>query len=89
MPCLRCRIEGRVQGVFFRQSTQEQAEALGIRGHALNLDDGSVEVLACGEVDQLQELREWLDEGPPMAVVRRVDCEKVAPDSIPEGFHTG
>lgn len=89
MPCIRCRIRGRVQGVFFRQSTQEQAQALGITGHAWNLSDGDVEVLACGDPDRLDQLRNWLADGPPMAVVRQVDCEPVEPDEEPTTFRTG
>ena len=44
----RCLVAGRVQGVFFRASTRARAEALGVAGHARNLPDGRVEVLACG-----------------------------------------
>jgi len=45
----RCRVSGRVQGVFYRASTRAQAQVLGVTGYARNLPDGSVEVLACGE----------------------------------------
>jgi len=44
----RCLVAGRVQGVFYRASTRARAEALGVTGHARNLPDGRVEVLACG-----------------------------------------
>jgi acylphosphatase len=54
---------------------------LHITGHAINLPDGSVEVLACGEAAAVAELERWLHEGPPMAAVTNVagidvDCDK-------------
>jgi acylphosphatase len=56
MICLSCLVSGRVQGVWYRDSTQRQAQALGISGYARNLPDGRVEVLACGETAALQRL---------------------------------
>jgi acylphosphatase len=64
-------VSGKVQGVWFRASTREQALALGLRGHAKNLDDGRVEVLAMGDAAAIEELARWLQHGPPMA---RVDA---------------
>jgi acylphosphatase len=58
-----------VQGVWFRDSTRREAERLGISGHAINLPNGSVEVLACGASDALAELEDWLRQGPPLASV--------------------
>jgi len=66
-------VHGRVQGVWFRDSTRREAERLGITGHAINLPDGSVEVLACGTNDALAELENWLHQGPPLASVEKVD----------------
>jgi acylphosphatase len=87
----RFRITGRVQGVFFRASTQRQARKLGLTGHAVNLDDGSVEVLAFGADDALQSLFAWLHRGPPAARVDRVEREAVVPDdrNPPADFTTG
>lgn len=68
----RYRVTGKVQGVFFRHSARLEAERLGIRGAARNLPDGSVEVLAAGAAAALDELREWLRRGPPMARVDEV-----------------
>ena len=86
---VRCRVYGRVQGVFFRASTAREAERLGLTGHALNLPDGSVEVLACGDRAAVERLRGWLLDGPPRARVERIDCEPAAPAEIPPGFTTG
>ena len=90
--CMTCRIRGRVQGVWFRGSTQDQALKLGLRGHARNLPDGSVEVLACGPPAALLTLQGWLQQGPPMARVDQVECRPTAPDerhSFPgNGFET-
>lgn len=68
----RFLVTGKVQGVYFRQSTRVQAERLGIRGVARNLPDGSVEVIAHGVPAAVAELRGWLGRGPPMARVSSV-----------------
>ena len=84
----RYTIKGRVQGVFFRASTRRVAESLGITGHAINLPDGDVEVLACGQPAALDQLGEWLQDGPAHARVDEVfarDIELEAPGS----FRTG
>jgi acylphosphatase len=70
--CCRYIVHGRVQGVFFRDSTRSAAISLDISGHAVNLPDGTVEVLACGEESGLQQLEEWLQSGPPAAQVTEV-----------------
>jgi acylphosphatase len=85
--CFRCLIAGRVQGVFFRAATREQAQRLGLTGYVRNLLDGRVEVLACGEPDQVGQLREWLRGGPPTAQVTGVACEPAAFRSL-SGFET-
>lgn len=66
---MHCYISGKVQGVWFRASAQEQAKKLGITGWARNLADGRVEIFACGNQDQLDKLDNWLKEGPPLAEV--------------------
>ena len=76
--CRRCRVEGLVQGVFFRASTRQRAQELGVTGWTRNLPDGSVEVLACGEAAAVEELCAWLWEGPPQARVSEVRCTDVA-----------
>lgn len=80
---------GKVQGVFFRQSTRLEALRLGIRGIARNLSDGSVEVLAQGEASQLHALRLWLQQGPAHARVEEVRETAVdEADAVPGGFVT-
>jgi acylphosphatase len=73
MPAERFLVTGRVQGVFFRASTRERALKLGLRGHAKNLADGRVEVLAEGDASAIDALERWLHIGPPMARVESVE----------------
>lgn len=75
--CIRCFVSGRVQGVWYRASTQEEAKALGLMGWARNLPDGRVEVLACGDREKLQQLYAWLQKGPKLAQVSEVTYEEV------------
>jgi len=86
--CRKFRVTGQVQGVWFRESTRQQAEPLGITGYAVNCPDGSVEVLACGAPAALDRLARWLGNGPPMAQVRSVSAEPWTGD-CPERFSTG
>lgn len=72
---MRCFVSGRVQGVFYRASTRAQALTLGLSGFARNLDDGRVEVLACGDTKALKQLEAWLWQGPPGAQVNEVASE--------------
>lgn len=75
--CRRFIITGRVQGVFFRDSTRRVALRLGLTGHARNRSDGTVEVLACGPADGVDKLEQWLQDGPRMAAVAGVRGETV------------
>jgi acylphosphatase len=86
--CRIFRVEGRVQGVWFRESTRQEAGKLGISGHAINCPDGSVEVLACGASEALDRLAEWLRQGSPMAQVQSVSAEAFY-GSCPDRFTTG
>jgi acylphosphatase len=84
---IRCFVSGKVQGVWFRASTQEQAKRLQITGWARNLPDGRVEVLACGEKEKIAELYEWLKRGPELANVTDITYEEVAWQEM-QGFET-
>jgi acylphosphatase len=75
--CIHCYVSGLVQGVWYRASTQEQANKLGLTGWVRNLQDGRVEVMACGEKDKVLAMQEWLKEGPPRAKVSDVTYEEV------------
>jgi acylphosphatase len=68
----RYLISGKVQGVFFRQGTRVEAERLGLQGMVRNLSNGTVEVVAHGEVAALDALRGWLSHGPSQARVAEV-----------------
>jgi len=81
-------VSGKVQGVFFRASTGEQAQRLHLRGYARNLADGRVEVLAGGSADAIDALERWLAQGPPQARVDAVQRTAAGPDEVGEGFST-
>ena len=84
----RFLVSGRVQGVFYRASTREEALRLELTGHARNLPDGRVEVRAHGESAALEALERLLWQGPPAAKV--TDVAKEADEGeAPEGFVTG
>ena len=83
---VRFLVGGKVQGVYYRAATVEQAERLGLRGWAKNLEDGQVEVVASGPADALAELAAWLWQGPPAARVTSVTVEEWT-DAVPaDGF---
>ena len=65
-------ISGRVQGVFFRDSTKKEALKLGLQGSALNLSDGTVKVCLRGESEDIDLLEKWLHKGPELAQVESV-----------------
>ena len=69
---MRLIIEGRVQGVWFRDSTRREAVSLGICGWVKNRRDGAVEVLAEGPEEKVRKLTSWCHHGPPAATVSRV-----------------
>ncbi len=79
-------ISGRVQGVFFRDSTREKAEGLGLAGWVTNRPDGRVEALFEGPSDRVREMVEWCEHGPSQASVENVaaDFEEARGDL--EGF---
>lgn len=69
-------VSGKVQGVFYRQSALEKAQALGISGTVRNLPDGSVAIIATGEENHLKQLLTWCKQGPPRAVVASVESNE-------------
>jgi acylphosphatase len=77
----RFLVSGRVQGVAFRAWTRQQAIELGLRGHACNLEDGRVEVLAAGATAAIEALAARLQHGPRHA---RVESVSRADAAIPD-----
>ncbi|MCQ9061241.1 MULTISPECIES: acylphosphatase [Vibrio] len=70
--CERFIVKGHVQGVGFRYHTSHQGLKLGLTGYAKNLNNGDVEVMACGTDAQIVAFSEWLQEGPRTATVEHV-----------------
>jgi len=68
-------VTGRVQGVFFRDSTRRIAEELGIFGWVRNLNDSRVEVVLEGEKEIIEKLIEWTKKGPVLARVNSIEIE--------------
>ncbi len=72
---LHVLIEGRVQGVFFRAATRDEARAWGLAGWVRNLPDGRVEALFEGERAVLEKMLAWCRQGPPYAYVDHLEVE--------------
>lgn len=68
-------ISGRVQGVFFRDSTRQKARELGVRGWVKNLPDGRVEAVFEGDREAVEALIRWCHVGPPLARVEKVEVQ--------------
>jgi acylphosphatase len=73
MKAFQAQIFGRVQGVGFRYSTLAKAKSLSITGYVRNMADGSVEVIAEGDAETLRIFLDWLQHGPPGAIVRNLN----------------
>jgi acylphosphatase len=78
---IRAVVEGRVQGVFFRAHTEEQARNLDLVGWVRNRPDGAVETVAEGEADRIEQFSQWLRHGPPAARVTGVKIQEEEPES--------
>jgi len=79
-------ISGKVQRVYFRQSTLNEAEKLGITGWVRNLPDGRVEAIAYGRISTLEQFEAWLHVGPKLAQVEKVDNSPADPSDPPVSF---
>lgn len=75
------RVSGKVQGVWYRQSTREKARELGITGVVRNRPDGTVWITATGTDNQLEDLITWCRSGPPKARVMQVET---SPETLQE-----
>jgi acylphosphatase len=78
----RVVVHGNVQGVFFRDSTSDEAESKGVAGWVRNRDDGTVEAVFEGEPDAVEALVEFCRSGPSKADVERVEVEEQKPEGI-------
>jgi acylphosphatase len=79
MRCVRVSIFGHVQGVFFRTSCADRAEALGLSGWVRNVEGGGVEAVFEGPGSAVDRMLSWCRTGPPLARVDRIESEEVAP----------
>ena len=68
-------VHGRVQGVFFRQSTMEMARDIGLTGRVRNCPDGTVAAIFEGDIDRVRQAVGWCEQGPPAARVDRVEAD--------------
>jgi acylphosphatase len=82
----RVTIEGRVQGVFFRASTRDEARKLGVNGWVRNLPTGDVEALFEGDKSNVTRMLAWCYKGPPYAVVYKVNVSYETYVGDQEGF---
>jgi acylphosphatase len=78
----RIVIHGRVQGVFFRDTTRRQASARGVAGWVRNLPDGTVEALFEGDPEAVEAMVAFCREGPRGARVNRVEMSKADPEGL-------
>ena len=79
-------ISGRVQGVWFRGTTKQKAEQLGITGWVRNTADDKVEAVFEGEENKINEMIEWCHRGPPLSKVTDVKIKKQNPTNGFDGF---
>ena len=80
------QISGEVQGVFFRDSTRQKAEELGLAGWVKNTPDGNVEAVFEGPSEKVREMLSWCEEGPQQASVENVDTDIGDADGDLSGF---
>ena len=79
-------ISGRVQGVWFRASTKQKAEQLGLKGWVRNTLDGNVEAIFEGPEDIINEMIEWCHRGSPLSKVTNVEIKKQKATNTFEDF---
>ncbi|MGQ9590473.1 MAG: acylphosphatase [Planctomycetota bacterium] len=83
---VRAIVSGRVQGVAYRFSAEDEADRLGLAGWVRNLPDGRVEVVAEGPPEKVEAFVEWCRRGPPLARVTSVEVEDLEPAGELRGF---
>lgn len=85
--CINAFVTGKVQGVWFRKSTMDEALSHGLTGWVRNLTDGRVEVMMCGERNAVRQVEAWLQIGPILANVTHIDSQELDCDECHTGFH--
>ena len=86
MKRVHVRIHGRVQGVWYRGWTVDEASARGLHGWVRNVHDGTVEAVFAGDPERVDEMVQLCHEGPPAAQVSRVDAVDTE-EPVRDGFH--
>ena len=86
MRTVHVKIIGRVQGVWFRDSTVKEAEKIGVTGWVRNTSDGFVEAVFQGEDEKVLDLIDWCHKGSPMSIVEQVDVQEINSDEYYESF---
>ena len=85
--CVKVIVKGRVQGVFFRAYTRDEAEINNLAGWVRNLPGGEVEALLCGQARDVERMLNWFKKGSPLSRVDEVLIDKVAmPADLPAKF---
>lgn len=79
-------VRGRVQGVYFRQSAKDQADASGLAGWVRNRTDGTVEAVVEGPAEGVAQFLDWCHRGPTHAQVEEVEATELEPAGLVEGF---
>ncbi len=87
MKALHLMIHGRVQGVWFRASTQETAHQLKIKGWVRNTPEGNVEAHIQGEESLVEKMLSWCSQGPPGARVESIDVSEASPNEEYKAFN--
>ncbi len=80
-------VTGRVQGVYFRTYTQDEAQKIGVTGWVRNCQDGTVEVAVEGEEDKVDQMIQWLHAGSPMGEVTGVEVNDEPPLNEQSAFN--
>ena len=79
-------VSGRVQGVYFRMFTHNKAKQFGVKGHARNLPDGRVEIIAEADMSSIDNFIKWCHKGPVTARVDDVEITELEPDGVLTSF---
>ena len=85
---VRLVVHGHVQGVFFRQSTRQEAKRRGVAGSVRNREDGTVEAVLEGPAEAVDAVAAWARTGPPSARVERVEVHEEPVQGV-KGFTVG